>query len=221
MELRPTLCRALALSTRAQGAQQPGHPVGASGEWRQGWPPTRSSSTAVLITYLFCFLAGSLLILLAIASGEDGDLDGGDGMGGPFSILLSTPFWSFGMAGFGLCGLLIHLIDPLLAPVLALLVAASTGLVLGFGASRTLHVLSGRRVNSLVCSEDLIGCEGRVTLSMDQRQRGLVEISVKGSRIRRPAVSGSEPLALNERVIVLSNEGNTLTVIRVDDLQRR
>jgi membrane protein implicated in regulation of membrane protease activity len=174
----------------------------------------------MLITYLFCFLAGSLLILLAIAAGDDGDLEGGDGAGGAFSILLSTPFWSFAMAGFGLCGLLIGLIDPLLAPALSLLVAASTGLVLGFGASRTLHALSGRRVNSLVCSEDLIGCEGRVTLPIDSHQRGFVEISVRGSRIRRPAVSSSEPLALNERVIVLSSEENTLTVIRADDLQR-
>ncbi|MFQ6538218.1 MULTISPECIES: hypothetical protein [Aphanothece] len=172
----------------------------------------------MVITYLFCFLAGSLLIVLAIASGADADLDGGDGMGGPFSILLSTPFWSFGMAGFGLCGLLISLIDPQLAPTLSLLVAASTGLLLGFAASRTLQLLGGRRVNSLVSSEDLIGCEGRVTLPMDPRQRGFVEVSVRGTLIRRPAVSTSEPLALNERVIVLSNEGHTLTVIRADDL---
>jgi membrane-bound ClpP family serine protease len=172
----------------------------------------------MVISYLFCFLAGSLLIVLAIASEADGDLDGGDGMGGPLSILLSTPFWSFGMAGLGLCGLLISLIDPQLAPILSLLVAASTGLLLGFGASRTLRVLSGRDVNSLVSSEDLIGCEGRVTLPMDSHRRGFVEVSVRGTMIRRPAVSSSEPLALNDRVIVLSDEGHTLTVIRADDL---
>ena len=177
------------------------------------------------LTYLFCFLAGGLLIALAIASGSDGALegggfDGGDGQGGPFTVLLGTPFWSFGLCGFGLCGLLFTLLNPQATPLVSLLTAATTGLLLGWGVSVALHVLSGRRVDSLVRSTDLVGLEGRVTLPMDRHQRGYVELQVKGCRIRRPALSASDPLALNEQVIVLTSEETTLTVVRVDDLRR-
>ena len=41
--------------------------------------------------YLFCLIAGVLLISLSL--NDDG---GVDGEGGQLSLLFSTPFWSFG-----------------------------------------------------------------------------------------------------------------------------
>ena len=55
----------------------------------------------MLSAYLFCLLAGAVLISMSL--NEQGETDG---EGGQLSILFSTPFWSFGLAGFGLCGLL-------------------------------------------------------------------------------------------------------------------
>ena len=62
----------------------------------------------MLLTYLFCFAAGIALISLSLS--DDGALDG---EGGALSILFSTPFWSFGLTGFGLSGVLMRL-APLL-----------------------------------------------------------------------------------------------------------
>ena len=61
-------------------------------------------------TYLFCLIAGGVLITLSIASDADANLnvDGlnGDGggitEGGNPAVLFSTSFWSFGLAAFGL-----------------------------------------------------------------------------------------------------------------------
>ena len=59
----------------------------------------------MLNAYLFCLLAGMVLINLSL--NDDG---GGDGEGGALSLLFSTPFWSFGLTGFGLSGLLMQLL---------------------------------------------------------------------------------------------------------------
>ena len=61
----------------------------------------------MLLTYLFCLFAGGLLIALSLEG--DGEADA-DGAGGNLSLLFSTPFWSFGLCGFGLSGLLLSLL---------------------------------------------------------------------------------------------------------------
>ena len=61
----------------------------------------------MLTTYLVCLLAGAVLISLSL------DNDGGvDGEAGNLSLLFSTPFWSFGLTGFGLCGVLMLVLSP-------------------------------------------------------------------------------------------------------------
>ena len=58
----------------------------------------------MLLTYLFCLLAGGVLIALSL-EGDSGA--NADGAGGNLSLLFITPFWSFGLCVFGLCGLLL------------------------------------------------------------------------------------------------------------------
>ena len=62
----------------------------------------------MLLTYLFCLLAGGVLIALSLEGDNGADADGA---GGNLSLLFSTPFWSFGFCGFGLCGLLLSLLS--------------------------------------------------------------------------------------------------------------
>ena len=60
-------------------------------------------------TYLFCLVAGGILIAFSIAGDADSDVSGdGEGAanGGHASLIFSTSFWSFSLAGFGLCGVL-------------------------------------------------------------------------------------------------------------------
>ena len=171
----------------------------------------------MLLTYLFCLFGGAVLITLSISGDADTDADADIGEGGPASVLLGSSFWSFAMAGFGLSGLLLKLLQPGLAGLVALLMALLIGLGLGWGAGRCLRFLGRRQVNSLIRSEDLVGLEARVTLSVEPTRRGLVEVLVRGSLLRRPALSASGTLQAGERALVLQCDNNTLIVVRLDD----
>ena len=165
----------------------------------------------MLNAYLFCLLAGMVLISLSL--NDDGS---GDGEGGPLSLLFSTPFWSFGLTGFGLSGLLMQLLVRNSAGWFSQLIALTIGGGMGLAATRLLRVIGRREADSLVRSDDLIGLEGVVTLAMDTQQRGFVELSVRGTLLRRPALSCNGALAPNTKVVVVASEDHTL---RVETLQ--
>jgi len=165
----------------------------------------------MLNAYLFCLLAGMVLISLSLT-----DDVSGDGEGGPLSLLFSTPFWSFGLTGFGLSGLLMQLLVRNSAGWFTQLIALTVGAGMGMVATRLLRVIGRREADSLVRSDDLIGLEGVVTLAMDAEQRGFVELSVRGTLLRRPALSCKGALAPNTKVVVVASEDYTL---RVETLQ--
>ena len=165
----------------------------------------------MLNAYLFCLLAGMVLISLSL--NDDGS---GDGEGGPLSLLFSTPFWSFGLTGFGLSGLLMQLLVRNSAGWFTQLIALTVGGGMGLMATRLLRVIGQREADSLVRSDDLIGMEGVVTLGMDTQQRGFVELSVRGTLLRRPALSCKGALAPNTKVVVVDSDDHTL---RVETLQ--
>ena len=151
----------------------------------------------MLNAYMFCLLSG--LVLISLSLNDDG---GGDGEGGALSLLFSTPFWSFGLTGFGLSGLLMQLLVGNRAGWSSHLVALSMGAGMGLVATRLLRVIGQREADSLVRSNDLIGLEGVVTLAMDAEKRGFVELSVRGTLLRRPALSCEGALAANTKVVV-------------------
>ena len=165
----------------------------------------------MLNAYLFCLLAGMVLISLSLT-----DDVSGDGVGGPLSLLFSTPFWSFGLTGFGLSGLLMQLLVRNSAGWFSQLIALTMGGGMGLAATRLLRVIGRREADSLVRSDDLIGLVGVVTLAMDAEQRGFVELSVRGTLLRRPALSCKGALAPNTKVVVVASDDHTL---RVETLQ--
>ena len=152
----------------------------------------------MLLSYLFCLTAGIALISLSLS--DDGALDG---EGGPLSILFSTPFWSFGLTGFGLSGVLMSVLVGESSWLPNSLMALMMGLAMGAGATKILTILGHREADSLVRSDDLIGMMGRITLAVETGQRGFVELSVKGSLLRRPARCSSGSLVKNQRVVVV------------------
>ena len=166
----------------------------------------------MLSTFLFCFVAGGVLIALSL--NDDGGLDS-DGTGGNLTILLSTPFWSFGLCSFGLCGLLLTLFPIGVAWLPVLVVSAGMGLVMGFAAARLLRILGQREANSLIRTDDLIGLEGLVTLELGEQQRGLIELQAKCTLVRRPALSDHGTLPSGTAVVVVASQGHTLTVQRI------
>ena len=165
----------------------------------------------MLNAYLFCLLSG--LVLISLSLNDDG---GGDGEGGALSLLFSTPFWSFGLTGFGLSGLLMQLLVRNNGGWLTHLIALTIGGGMGLAAMRVLRMLGQREADSLVRSDDLVGLEGVVTLAMDGEQRGFVEVSVRGTLLRRPALSCNGALAANTKVVVVASDDHTL---RVETLQ--
>ena len=165
--------------------------------------------------YFFCLIAGGVLITLSIASDADANLNiEADGIseGGNPAVLFSTSFWSFGLAAFGLCGLLLQLFQGSNSSVVTLPYALLLGLLMGWGAASTLRVLVRRDPNTVVRSDDLIGSEAIVTLPLSFDERGFVELSVRGSLLRRAARSASRPLERGERVVILRSDGLTLIV---------
>ena len=170
-------------------------------------------------TYLFCLLAGGVLITLSIAG--DSDVPDGDGVtgiaeGGHPAVLFSTSFWSFSMAGFGLCGLLLQLFSATSASAINLPIALLLGLGMGWCASLSLRYLARRDANTVVLAGDLIGLEARVTLPLSEDQRGFVETSVRGSLVRRAARSNAGRLDRGQRVVILRCEDTTLIVDALD-----
>ena len=164
-------------------------------------------------TYSFCLVAGAVLIALSLDN-DGGGLDG-DGMGGNLSLLFSTPFWSFGLCGFGLCGLLMLILSPKDSGLPSLLVASAMGLAMGWGASRVLRLMSRREADTLIRNDDLVGQQGKITLTVGKEQRGFVELNVRGSLIRRPAFSNAGRLEEGTAVVVVASDQHTLRVDRL------
>ena len=174
-------------------------------------------------TYLFCLIAGGVLITLSIAGDADANLNvdgGGISEGGNPAVLFSTSFWSFGLAAFGLCGLLLQFFQGSISSPFTLPLASILGVLMGWGASLTLRVVARRDANTMVRSDDLIGCEATVTLPLSVDERGFVELSVRGSLLRRAARSASRPLQRDERVVILRSDGPTLVVDPLEMAER-
>lgn len=171
-------------------------------------------------TYLVCLIAGGILITLSIAGESDSVLDGevatGIAEGGNPAVLFSTSFWSFSLAGFGLCGLLLQLFEGTASSSFNLPIALMLGVSLGWCASLALRFLARRDANTVVLAGDLIGLEAKVTLPLSESQRGFVETSVRGSLVRRAARSVCGHLDRGQNVVILRCEGTTLIVDALD-----
>ena len=166
----------------------------------------------MLNAYLFCLLSGMVLISLSLT-----DDVSGDGEGGPLSLLFSTPFWSFGLTGFGLSGLLMQLLVRNSAGLFSQLIALTIGGGMGLAATRLLRVIGRREADSLVRSDDLVGREGHVSLAIEAGGRGFVELTARGSLIRRPSrCSDGRALPKGTRVVVIAADSNTLSVEPLD-----
>tara|TARA_B100001173_G_scaffold282097_1_gene266741 strand:- start:579 stop:872 length:294 start_codon:yes stop_codon:yes gene_type:complete len=93
----------------------------------------------MLLSYLFYLTTGITLIGFSLS--DDGVLDG---EGGTLNILFSKAIWSFGLAGFGLSGVLMSVFVDESSWLPISLISLFVGLAMGIGAKKTLAIL-GRR----------------------------------------------------------------------------
>jgi membrane protein implicated in regulation of membrane protease activity len=107
------------------------------------------------------------------------------------------------------------LLSPKDSGFLSLLVACAMGFGMGWAASHVLRLMSRREADTLIRNDDLIGQEGLVTLTITKRERGFVELRVRGSLIRRPALSTAQMLDVGTAVVVVASDQHTLRVDRL------
>ncbi|NJL36656.1 MAG: NfeD-like protein [Leptolyngbyaceae cyanobacterium RM2_2_4] len=128
--------------------------------------------------------------------------------------ILKLRFWTFGSCFFGLTGLLLSRIQPVLPSSLVLGLAIAIGIICGTAIVWALHSLRQQEADSLVRSGDLAGLSGIVEIPFDSSSRGKVRVNAKGMMIDFTA-STQEAVTLvkGERVVIVGVEGNRIWVV--------
>jgi hypothetical protein len=129
---------------------------------------------------------------------------GADAAGVLFGTLLSIRFWTFGLATFGLTGVLLHLLG--FGAILSAPVAAATGVGIGGAAASIMRALSKRTVTAATGTRELAGREGDVVLSVGPDKIGKVRLHHQGQTLELLATT-REPrrVARGERVLVVED----------------
>jgi hypothetical protein len=206
----------------------------------------------MLALYLAAFGFGTTMILVSLLLGGgdkdfdkdlhvdkdlnlDKDLDHGplDKVGhesstdkvGSFSAwwLLSLRFWTFGLATFGLTGLLLSFMP--VPEMLTAVVATSTGLGLGFGAARLFRALNRDEVSGDTEFGRFAGEEARVMVAIRPGAPGKIAINSMSGRVEMLATTRDpDPIDAGSTVIVAAVSGGIADVSRIpvlDDESRR
>ena len=134
--------------------------------------------------------------------------------------IFSFKFWTFSVCFFGLTGLALTFLQPNLGQGIIALIAILVGLVIGTGMAWLLRVLGGNYTNSMTRTDDLVGVMGTVEIPFDNKSRGKVQLSVKGSTISFSAMTEQETaFQSGEQVLVVSWQENRIWVVSADDLK--
>ena len=197
--------------------------------------------------YWFCFLIGGVFVALAVIGGVDGvefefepdtDIDLSDKGDSRLStsapprfrkskrsftsldVVTSFKFWTFGLCFFGLTGLVLSHLRVSLSPLLVLLIAVGMGLLAGTAMSSILLSLRRRHADSLIRSDDLIGCTGTVEIPFDSTTRGKVRLEVKGTSRDFVAMTDHPSLlSFGTPVMVVGTKNNQVWVVAEETLK--
>jgi membrane protein implicated in regulation of membrane protease activity len=183
----------------------------------------------MLTVYAICAVVGGLLILMSLLGGDHGtdhaevslDHDVSADAGhegdlsheGPWLPFLSLRFWSYGLAGFGVIGLILQLMGRVPLAMIPW-IAGAFGLSLGLAIAWTLRQLSKNALNSGAGIDDLLGMEAEVTVPIRGMESGRIRATIKGDIIDMLAIT-DEPSALmpGSPVYIVSVEGDRVKVM--------
>lgn len=125
----------------------------------------------------------------------------------PFGLRTIAMF----LTGFGAGGLISKGLNW--SDELSLLPAFGAGLVAGLVMWWFLKILYASQGSTSIQDADYLGLIGRVTISISDKGRGMVTLTVKGQRMNVPAVSKDGlPIAAHAEVEVISKEGGVAIV---------
>lgn len=130
-----------------------------------------------------------------------------------FNPLTSFRFWTFGLAFFGLAGLIFAMVLSLSVP-LQLALSIPLGLLVGGGASYGVHRLGADQSGSMTRQARMIGAEGVVRVSVRGSVPGRVMLDLGHRTLPVLAISDSEkPLPVGSHVVVIGFEGHKARVV--------
>ena len=171
--------------------------------------------------YLFAAAAGVPLVLWFLLSGGDGGDEGygagEDGLLGVTFRLLPLSTLAFAAATFGVCGLLLGLVDTddgttFIASVIA-------GVLAGAANSTAFAYLRRSESSSDVSDRQLAGAVGRVVLPVAGERRGRVAVAVGGQQVYLSATTLPDvpaELEVGAPILVVEVNGGIATVARID-----
>ena len=196
--------------------------------------------------YLLSLIVGGFFVLLSIFGGDadtdmdadvdvdidfdadldadfDGDIDtdgiasGSDIGAGPGFVDLLTIRTVFLFATFfGLTGSLLTWANT--AEPLAMIIAISMGLLVGFGGSYFIKKFAYQHISSDVTTYDMKGLTGKVLIPFTGSERGKISLVVKGSEVRLLAQSldetSTEVFAPGDEVVVVRTENGVIEVVK-------
>ncbi len=171
--------------------------------------------------YLFAAAAGVPLVLWFLLAGADdgggGDGSAGDGVGGVMLRLLPLSTIAFFLATFGVCGIVLGLLDT---PDATTLVAAAAAAVVAGAVNSTLFAYLRRSGStSDVSDRQLAGSVGRVVLPVASERRGRVSVSVGGQHVYLSAETlpdAPAELEVGAPVLVVEVDRGVALVTRLD-----
>ncbi|MGB3402649.1 MAG: NfeD-like protein [Microcoleaceae cyanobacterium] len=178
----------------------------------------------MLTLYIFCLVIGGVFVALAAIAGLDGvdfdtDFDTDIELRDQSKLKLRLPFlsmrfWTFGGCFFGLTGVMLSLLAPTLSPFWIAMIAMIMGGFCGTAIVWVLRSLQYQQADSLVRSQDLLGCSGVVELPFDRHSRGKIRIALKGSTVEMMAMTTDESsFNPGDKVFVVGRENNKVWVV--------
>ncbi len=130
----------------------------------------------------------------------------------------SMRFWTFGLASFGMLGLLLTLFRASAEPLTAI-VAGSIGVVIGTIAALSVRVIGRSQIDSTANEVDMVGSLAKVLVAPRGDEPGKIRLTVKGDIIDMLAKSPTHgEFAVGEEVVVVGVEGSTAQISRTEDL---
>lgn len=143
----------------------------------------------------------------------------GAGGGAIAATLLSLRFWTFGLAAFGMTGLLLTLLGA--TPVLGVALSVATGIGVGSGVTTLLRAVSRDTVSSALDARALRGRDAEIVLSVGPGKLGKIRLTHNGQLIELPATTREDRLLERaQRVLVVDVAGGTAEVTSLEPDRR-
>ena len=164
----------------------------------------------MLTVYLAALAFGLVLIGASVLQGDGDGHDSGQGDGhgdgdadhGAFlTNLLSLRFWTYALGAFGMAGTALSLLG--VEPALHVPVSVVLGGVVGAGVAALFRSLGRGAATGPASTEAFLGSEGEVVLPLLPDGLGKIRLHVGEQDVELPARTGSDPIQIRERVVVV------------------